>query len=64
MTDVTVTMTEDEVQYLLNSMDTHVKTHGLGVATTGVIILSKLRAAANVPSGPAVQSTEEPESDK
>lgn len=47
MQDITITMTRDEVQYLLNSMDTHVKTHGLAVATAGVVILVKLQAAAS-----------------
>ena len=47
MSDITVTMTSDEAQYLLNSIDTHVKTHGLAVATRGVMILAKLQAAGN-----------------
>lgn len=47
--DITVTMTRDEIQYLLNCIDTHVKTHGLQVATMGVVIVSKMQAVANRP---------------
>ena len=53
----TMTLTKDEAQYLLNSIDTHVKTHGLAVATAGVVILAKLQAAANE----AADEPEEPE---
>ena len=48
--DITITITRDEIQYLINCIDTHVKTHGLGVATMGVVILSKLQAAVNRPA--------------
>lgn len=58
-TDITVTMTRDEVQYLLNSMDTHLKTHGLSVATAGVVILAKLQAAANGQAAEEAASSEE-----
>lgn len=47
--DITITMTRDEIQYLLNCIDTHVKTHGLQVATMGVVIVSKMQAVANHP---------------
>ena len=47
MDDITFTLTADEIQYLVNSIDTHVKTHGLAVATRGVVILSKLQVEAN-----------------
>ncbi len=40
-----ITITEDEGQYLLNAINTHVKTHGLVVATAGVVIVAKLQAA-------------------
>lgn len=55
-TDITITMTRDEIQYLLNCIDTHVKTHGLSVATMGVVIVSKMQAIANRP-------VDEPKSD-
>ena len=51
MTDITVTLTQDEVQYLLNAMDTHVKTHGLRVATASVVILAKLRTELQASGG-------------
>lgn len=47
MTDITVTITKDEVQYLVDSIDTHIKTHGLKVAMGGVVILGKLQASVN-----------------
>lgn len=58
MQDITITMTSDEAQYLLDAMDTHVKTHGLRVATAGVMILAKLQAAANSQVAANGQGTE------
>lgn len=47
MTHIIVTVTGEEAQYLLNAMDTHIKTHGLKVAPGGVTLLMKLQAAAS-----------------
>ena len=46
---ITMTMTKDEAQYLLDAIDTHVKTHGLRVATGGVVLLAKLQGAFSAP---------------
>lgn len=62
MTDITVTMTQDEVQFLLNSMDTHIKAQGLAAATAGAIILAKLQAANNGQVGANSQGADEAES--
>ena len=50
MTDITVTLTQDEVQYLINAMDTHTKARGLSVAISGAVLLAKFQAAANGPT--------------
>lgn len=44
--DIKITLPGDEAQYILDAIDTHVKTHGLKVATRGVVILQKLQGAA------------------
>jgi len=60
MTDITVTMTQDEVQFLLNSMDTHIKAQGLAAATAGAIILAKLQTATNGQVGANSQGADGP----
>ena len=47
-----ITITEDEGQYLVNAINTHLKTHGLAVATTAVIIVGKLQAANGAADDP------------
>ncbi len=47
MVDITITLTMDEAKYIAQAIDTHIKTHGLGVATAGVMIVSKLQTASN-----------------
>ncbi|KKK59135.1 hypothetical protein LCGC14_3037410 [marine sediment metagenome] len=44
--DITVTTTKEGAQYLLDAIDTHVKTHGLRVAPMGVMLLGQIQAAA------------------
>ena len=57
---ITVTMTKDEAQYLVDAIDTHVKTHGLKVATGAVVLLAKLQAAAVEPAADETISDEAP----
>ncbi len=59
MKDITVGLTVDETQYLVNAIDTHIKTHGLGVAPIGVVIVSKLQAASQTKSQSSSKSTED-----
>jgi len=40
-------LSKQELQYLLNSIDTHVKANGLTVAAPGVILAQKIQNAAN-----------------
>lgn len=37
----------EELQYLLNAIDTHVRANGLAAATPGVIIAQKIQTEAN-----------------
>lgn len=47
----TITLTKDEIQYLLNALDTHVKAHGLAVAPASVVILTKLQTELQASGG-------------
>ncbi len=52
-----------DIQYLVNAMDTHVRTNGLSVAGQSVIIATKLQAQlktapdAPPPTGTVVETT-------
>lgn len=63
MTDITITLTKDEVQFLLNSLDTHIKTNGLVVATAGAVMLAKFTAASNDQMGANSQGANETDSE-
>jgi len=41
-----ITLTEAKGQYLLDAINTHVKTHGLAVAGMGAVLAAELQAAA------------------
>ncbi len=38
---------KDELQYLLNAIDTHIRANGLNVAAIGVSLVQKIQNAAN-----------------
>lgn len=42
-------LTAEELQYILNAIDTHVREKGLSVAAFGVAIAGKIQAAAKTP---------------
>ena len=46
---MTITLTEQEAQALVNLLDTAVKSIGLGAAEAALNIFNKLQAAANAP---------------
>ena len=55
--NITMTMTGEEAQYILDAINTHVKTHGLKVATMGVMLLAQFQTAAGNPMADKVVPT-------
>ena len=51
---------EEERQYIVNAIDTHVRQHGINVAQMGVLIAMKLKGTLSVPD----QSGKEPDGSK
>lgn len=43
MDQISLTLTKDEAQYILHSLDSYVKANGLSVASTAVVITMKLQ---------------------
>ena len=37
-------LTNEELQYLVNAIDTYIRNNGLAVATTGALLAKKLKA--------------------
>ncbi len=40
---------EEEKQYIVNAIDTHLRKHGINVAQMGVVIAMKLKGSLGVP---------------
>jgi len=40
-------LSKDELQYVLNAIDTHIRANGLNVAAIGVLLVQKIQNAAN-----------------
>ena len=40
---------EEEKQYIVNAIDTHMRQHGINVAQMGVVIAMKLKGELSVP---------------
>lgn len=45
-------LTTEELQYILNAIDTHVRQHGLNAAAIGIAISEKIQEAAKVQKPP------------
>ena len=37
-------LSNEELQYIANTIDTHIRANGLNVAATGIIIVAKIKA--------------------
>ena len=51
-------LSRDEMQYILNAVDTHVRTNGLNAAGLGMSVASKIQAMANGDGQPALKPDE------
>ena len=45
-------LTKDECQYILNAIDTHVRSKGINAAGPGVVIAQKMQTEFSVPTEP------------
>lgn len=52
-------LSKDELQYLLNAIDTHVRANGVNAASLGVVLAEKIQSAANALSSDKIPKDED-----
>ena len=57
MKTIKLELTPDEIQILAQALDTHVRQHGLQVATNAVVVCQKLQAASLAKPEPVAEAT-------